>query len=275
MLTRRTLLSGLALAPLAACTATPTVTSGSAAPTAAAEAAPVVVFVPGAMAAVVKQLSTAFAAQGRGSVSFEVGHTPVQREQLAKGAGPDVWIAASAADMDAAARAGLVDKAGVRQLARTKLVVILAPGNPRGLKALAELAKPGVKLLAGAENIPIGMATAKTLDKLEGSVGAGYRAAVEANVVSRELGVAPIVSKVSMGEADAGIVFITDVTPDAVAKGVTTLAIADDDNTVVPLSIAPVAAGRNKSGGAAFIEFMTTGAGWDVLAKVGFLAPAS
>ena len=274
MLTRRALLAGITAVLVSACAAPPDAITAAPA-SRAVGTSEVVAFVPGAMATTVKKLSAAFAAEGGGSVSFEVGHTPVQREQLAKGASPDVWIAASAADMDAAAQAGLVEKAGVRQLARTKLVVILAPGNPRGIKALADLAKPRVMLLAGAENIPIGMATAKTLDKLEGSVGAGYRAAVEANVVSRELGVAPIVSKVSMGEADAGIVFLTDVTQDAVAKGVTTLAIADADNTVVPLSIAPVTAGRNKTGGAAFIEFMTTGAGRDVLAKVGFLAPAS
>lgn len=280
MMNRRALLATLALVPLAACASTPSPasTGSTASPSTGAGAASasatgeVVVYVPGAFAGTVKALEEAYAATGAGTVSFEVGHTPVQREQLAQGATPDVWVAANPADMTAVADAGHVDKAGVQQLARTKLVVIVAPGNPGGVATLADLANPGVKLLLGADTLPIAVATAKTLDKLEASQGAGFRAKVEANVVSRELGVQPIVNKVTMGEADAGVVFVTDLSADL--KGATRLEIPDADNTLVPFSIAPVTLGRNRDGAASFIAFMTTGAGRDVLTKTGYLAPA-
>lgn len=274
MLSRRLVITLAVLAPLAGCAPTSPV-PGASAPTGASGVSPapsatgVVVFAPGALAAHTKPLAAAFAAAG-GSVSFEVGHTPMQREQLAKGATPDVWIAASPGDMAAAAEAGLVEASGVRQLARTRLVVVVAPGNPGGVAAFGDLAKPGLKVLLGAATIPIGAATDKTLAKAEAGQGAGFAARVGANVVSRELGVQPIVTKVSLGEADAGIVFVTDV-----PAGLATVEVAAADNTEVALSIAPVTAGRNRAGGAAFLAFMTTGAGRALLLDAGYLPPAA
>lgn len=278
MITRRAVVAALALAPLAACASAPATTPTSQGASAAAQSpsmaatGEVVVYVPGAFAATVKALQEAYATSGAGTVSFEVGHTPVQREQLAQGATPDVWIAANPADMTAAAEAGHVDQAGVRQLARTRLVVVVAPNNPAGITGLGDLAKPGVKLLVGADAIPIGTATAKTLGKLEASQGAGFQAKVEANIVSREMGVQPIVNKVTMGEADAGIVFVTDLPADL--KGATQVEIPDADNTLVAFSIAPVTLGKNKAGADAFIVFMTAGAGQALLTETGYLPPA-
>lgn len=277
MFTRRTALAAAvaALLPLAACSAAPTTTTPSAAPAskpAVSSAAPVVVFAPGALAAHTKALQAAYKEAG-GEVSFEVGHTPMQREQLAKGATPDVWISASPADMTSAVEAGLVDKAGLKQLGRTKLVVVVAPNNPGKIGSFADLGQPGKKLLLGAMSIPIGTATDKMLANAEKSSGAGFKGKVEGNIVSRELGVQPIVNKVQLGEADAGIVFVTDVPADR--KGLTTIDVPDDANTFLMLSLAPVTAGKEKAGAASFIDFVTTGAGKDLLAKAGYLPPAA
>ena len=276
MLSRRRLAAVLALIPLAACAATPSATPTAASPQPTASASStgtVVVYAPGAMAAHTKPLAAAYAEAGLGTVSFEVGHTPIQREQLAKGAAPDVWIAANPADMQATADKGLVVADRVTQLARTKLVVVVAPDNPGNVTTLADLGREGVSLLVGAETLPIWAATEKTLDKLEASQGAGFKERALANVVSREMGVQPIVSKVTMGEADAGIVFITDVPVDR--KGLTTLDIPDADNTLLPLSIAPVTAGTNAAGATAFIEFVTAGPGRAILDEAGYLPPAA
>ena len=99
----------------------------------------------------------------------------------------------------------------------------------------------------------------------------GWADQVEANVVSREMGVQPIVNKVTMGEADAGIVFVTDLPADL--RGATLIEIPDAANTLVAFSIAPVTRGMNQAGADAFITFMTTGAGKDVLTDKGYLAP--
>ncbi len=289
MFTRRFALAAVVavLVPLAACSAAPPpgpaasaapAASPAGSPAAAPASAkapetlpPVVVFAPGALAAHTKALTAAYAEAG-GEVSFEVGHTPMQREQLAKGAAPDVWIAANPADMTSAVEAGLVDSDGLKPLGRTKLVVVVAPDNPGAITEFADLAQPGKKLLLGAMSIPIGMATDKMLTKAEADAGAGFKEKVEANIASRELGVMPIVNKVQLGEADAGIVFVTDVPADP--KGLTTIEVPEAANTFLTLSIAPVTAGKEKAGATAFIDYVTTGAGKDLLAQVGYLPPA-
>ena len=289
MLSRRGLFATAALIPLAGCMPTPPAASpgapgsapdasGSAAPagaasgSAAAAAGAVLVYAPGAMASQTKALAEAFAKSGAGTVTFEVGHTPIKREQLAQGATPDVWIAASPQDLQAAADKGNVDKAGVKQVARTKLAVVVAPNNPGKINSFVDIARPGVKLLMGADTLPIGTATESALDKMEGMLP-GLKDKILANVVSREMGVQPIVTKVQMGEAQAGIVFVTDVPADR--KGVTVVEIPEGVNQYIALAAAPVTAGKNKAGAKAFIEFLVNGAGKEVLTAAGYEPPTA
>ncbi len=275
MVTRRSLLSLLAVLPLAGCAAPAPAASGAPAAPGGASAAPsaagtpVVVYAPGALAAHTKALAAAYAAAGLGTVSFEVGHTPVQREQLAQGAAPDVWIAASPADMKTAADKGLVKADAVAQLAVTQLTVVTAPKNPGQVAALTDLAKPGVKVLLAVETLPIWTTTKKTFDKVE-ATRPGFTAAVLANTVSREMGVQAIVQKVQLGEADAGVVFVTDV---PAGSPVGTVAVPAEVNTTLALSLAPVTAGKNPAGATSFAAFMTTGPGKDVLTRAGYLPP--
>lgn len=275
MVTRRSLLSVLAALPLAGCASPAPPAPGAPAASGAPGAAPssagpaVVVFAPGALATHTKTLAAAYAAAGLGTLSFEIGHTPVQREQLAQGATPDVWVAASPADMKAAADKGLVKADAVAQLAVTKLAVVVAPNNPGGVAALKDLARPGVTVLLAVETLPIWTTTKKTFDKVEANQP-GFTAAVLANTVSRELGVQAIVQKVQLGEADAGVVFVTDI---PAGSPVGTVAVSDDVNTSLALSLAPVTAGKNPAGAAAFAAFMTTGKGKDVLTRAGYLPP--
>lgn len=277
MLTRRGVLAALAVLPLAACNQSSDAPDGSGSgsatgTSAAAGTGTVVVYAPGAMAAQTKKLAAAYAAAGLGTATFEVGHTPVQREQLAKGAAPDVWIAANPDDMKSTADKGLVAKDSVKQLGRTKLVVVVAPDNPGKVTAVTDLAKPGTKVLLGAETLPIWKVTAKSFAKIEAGQP-GFTAKVLANAVSREMGVQPIVNKVQLGEADAGVVFVTDVP--AEKKGLTTVDIPDAQNAMLPLSAASVTAGKNAEGAKAFLDFLTTGEGKKVLDEAGFLPPAA
>lgn len=275
MVNRRGIVAALAVLPLVACsagagggdTASPSTQQSS--QTATQE---VVVYAPGALAAHTKQLAAAYQEAGLGKATFEVGHTPIQREQLVKGATPDVWIAANPDDMKTTAQKGLVAKDGVAQLARTSLVVVVAPQNPGKVTSVTDLAKPGTKVLLGAETLPIWKLTAKSFAKMD-KQQPGFSRKVLANTVSREMGVQPIVNKVQLGEADAGIVFITDVP--AEKKGLSTVEIPQAQNAMLPLSIAPVTAGKNQQGAASFIDFMTTGEGKQVLDEAGYLPPAT
>lgn len=272
MLSRRALVAALTLVPLAACSSPSPAMSPAASPSGMMSDAAVVVYAPGAMAAHTKKLAAAYESAGKGKVSFEVGHTPIQREQLAKGATPDVWIAANPMDMQTTAEKGYVVKDAVQKLAATKLVVVVAPNNPGTIMKFEDLAEPGKKVLLASETLPIWTTTKKTFDKVDAKTP-GFSQKVIANTVSREMGVQPIVQKVQLGEADAGIVFVTDVPADP--KGLTMVEVPADVNTMLSLSIAPVTAGKNQDAAKTFIEFMTAGEGKKVLEEAGYLPPAS
>jgi molybdate transport system substrate-binding protein len=230
------------------------------------------VFAPAALTEAAQQLGAAFESANPGvKVAFELGHSPTQREQLEQGATPDVFISASRKDMDAAAEKQLVVADQVQVFARNKLIVILPPGNPAQIQTLADLAKPGVQLLIGTPDIPIGSATLSLLDKLNTSIAPDFKERVMANVVSQELGVKPIVSKISLGEADAGIVYVSDA---VAAPTLTTLAVPDESNVIVVFTIAPVTAAPHPQEAAAFVASVLSPEGQAMLAAQGFLPPA-
>lgn len=196
-----------------------------------------------------------------------MGHTPVQREQLAKGAAPDVWISASPTDMAAAAQENLVAAKAVTPVATTRLVVLTAPGNPARIDSVEDLAGKDVTVLLAAETLPIWKTTAKTFARID-AAHPGFSQKVLANTVSREMGVQAIVSKVRMGEADAGIVFVTDVPK--YSTDIDTVEIPENLNTSLALSAAPVTAGRQQDAAEAFVDWLATGRGHAVLTDAGY-----
>jgi molybdate transport system substrate-binding protein len=229
----------------------------------------VTVFAPAALTDAARQLGTTFEAANPGvAIAFELGHSPTQRAQLEQGATPDVFISASRKDMDAAAEKQLVAADQVQVFARNQLVVILPPKNPANIQTLADLAKPGVKILVASPEIPIGVATNTLLDKLNTGIAPGFKEQALANIVSKELGVKPIVSKIGLGEADAGIVYVSDA---VAAPNLVTLPIPEPANVVVVFTIAPVTAARHPAEAAAFVQYVLSADGQALLKQQGFL----
>lgn len=242
------------------------------APTTAPESVILTVFAPAALTEAAKQLGVRFETTYTGvTVAFELGHSPTQREQLEQGATPDVFISASRKDMDTAAAKQLVLADQVQVFARNKLIVILPPNNPAQIQTLADLARPGVQLLIGTPDIPIGSATQSLLDKLNTSIAPDFKAQVLANVVSQEVGVKPIVSKIGLGEADAGIVYVSDA---VAAPTLATLEIPDESNVIVVFTIAPVTAAAHPQEAAAFVASVLSDEGQALLTAQGFLPGA-
>ncbi len=235
-----------------------------------AAATNVTVFAPGAFAETVKAIGTAYEATGA-RAEFEVGHTPMQLTQLEQGATPDVWISASPAHMNTAKQKNLVVADKAKNLAVTRLIVILAPNNPGKVTQLQDIGRPGVRLMLAVPDIPIGKSTEDALKKMEATFGAGFTEKVTKNVVSRELGVKPIVSKVQLGEADAGVVFVTDARS---APDLETVQVPDNLNSPVAFSIAPVTAAKHPQAAQAFVDFMSGEAGQNVLRDQGYQPPA-
>jgi len=171
----------------------------------------------------------------------------------------------------ALAQQGFIAADAIKSLARNQLIVILAPDNPAAIAAPEDLAKPGIRLLTAAPDLPIGMATQKLLDNLSAAIAPDFKEKVLANVVSTELGVKPIVTKVGLGEADAGIVYLTDATA---APELATLPLPDDANVTVTFFAAPLAASSAPEAAAAFVAYVRSDAGQATLRSLGFLPPA-
>jgi molybdate transport system substrate-binding protein len=135
--------------------------------------------------------------------NFAASNTLLQ--QIRQGAPADVFASASPRETTAAFDEGLCEKPVT--FAYNKVVVIVPKSNPAGIKTVFDLKKPGVKVVIAAAGVPIGDYTRTILKNL------GISTAVLANVASNEPDVKSVAGKVALGEADAGIVYRTDVTP--------------------------------------------------------------
>jgi molybdate transport system substrate-binding protein len=256
---------------LSACsTTTPTVIDDAAATKPSAAEVTLKVFAPSSLNEAAKEMATAFETANPGvKVAIEFGHTPTQRIQFTQGASGDVFMTASKKDMDDAITDKTVVGGKETLFARNQLVVILPPTNPAGLEKLEDLAKDGIKLVVATTETPVGKFTITALEKMDKQFGADFQAKVTANVVSNESGVKPIVSKVKMGEADAGIVYVSDTVS---APDLKTIQIPAELNMISQLFIAPLAKAGNTDQAEAFATFVNSPDGQVILQKWGFLS---
>jgi molybdate transport system substrate-binding protein len=191
--------------------------------------------------------------------------------QLSQGADGDVFASADERWMLDAEKHGLL-AAPPRVFARNQLVVITPAGNPGKVDRLADLARPGVKVVLAADVVPAGRYSRQALLKLgtAGGLGDEYAAGVLANVVSEEENVEAVATKVQLGEADAGIVYVSDLSPQRRAA-VRSLEIPAAANVVAAYYIAPLKSAADPAGARAFIAWLASDAGRRLIAEHGFL----
>jgi molybdate transport system substrate-binding protein len=193
-------------------------------------------------------------------------------QQIAQGAAADVFASANHEEMANAVETNRIQAGSVWLFATNRLVVIYPTDNPANIRGLGDLASGGLKLILAAQEVPAGKYSLAFLDKLQaaGDFGADYRAAVLANVVSYEDNVRAVLTKVALGEADAGIVYTSDVNAlDAPRVG--QLVIPDERNVLAQYPIAALADSPHPELAAQFIAFVVSPEGQAVLAKHGFL----
>lgn len=205
------------------------------------------------------------------TITLNFAGSSALRTQLAEGAPADVYASADEANMDGAQADGTID-GEPRIFAENRLVAIVPSDNPAGIEALADLAQPGIKLVLAQAQVPIGIYSRQALEKMaqDPQFGAAFDDQVLANLVSEEANVKQVVAKVQLGEADAGIVYASDVTP-AVRPDVKIIDIPDDFNVLAEYPIAVVAEAPNAEGAAAFIEYVLSPAGQSILSGFGFI----
>ena len=205
-------------------------------------------------------------------VIFNFAGSPTLRTQLAQGARADVFASADEPNMQGAQKEGTI-ASEPRIFARNRLVAIVPAANPAQVTRLHDLAKSGVKLVLTNEEVPVGNYSRQALAKMsqDATFGLEFATRVLANLVSEEANVKQVVAKVQLGEAHAGIVYASDVTP-AVRGAVQVLAIPDPFNVIAHYPIAVVRGAPNAAGARAFIDYVLSPAGQALLTKHGFLA---
>ena len=183
--------------------------------------------------------------------------------QIRQGAPADVFASASPKYTELAYRDGYVQKPVV--FATNKLIVLVPESNPAGIKSVYDLRRPGLKLVIGDKTVPIGTYTRQILDAL------GITNDVMTNVVSQETDVKGIVSKVALGEADAGFVYRTDAR--AVASRTRSIALPGWAQPPIRYEIAVVKASSHAAAARAYIKKVMSPRGRRLLAAAGFGLP--
>lgn len=219
------------------------------------------------------ELGKTFEAQNPGvTVAFSFAGSQELAQQLDQGAEADVFASASKKYMDATIESGRVTADVSKVFVKNRLVVIFPKDNPGGLTGLKDLAKSGLKLDLADESVPVGKYSIEFLDKASAdpAFDPQFKDNVLKNVVSYETSVKAVVSKVSLGEADAGIVYVTDITADAAEK-VSSLDIPDALNSIATYPIAPIADSKNTELAQAFIALILSPEGQQVMEKYKFI----
>ena len=183
--------------------------------------------------------------------------------QIQQGAPADVFAAASPKQPELLYRNGLVSKPVT--FATNKLVVLVPRSNRAHVRTVYDLRRPGLKIVVGDRTVPIGAYTRQILDTL------GISADVLKNIVSEETDVKGIVTKVALGEADAGFVYATDALP--VATRTRSIALPRWAQPPIRYEIAVVKASDRVSAARAFVRMVLSKRGHHLLAQAGFGLP--
>ena len=230
----------------------------------------VVVFAAASLREAFTSLSEEFKRAHAGvEVTFNFAGSQELRTQIDHGAAVDVFAAADTAQMGELVRGSRVAPAVV--FARNEPVIVVARESATTIRSLDDLARAS-RLVVGAAEVPIGRYTLQILDRASTTRGADFRARVEANVVSRELNVRQVLAKVSLGEAQAGIVYRTDVR--APNDGVSIVSIPADANVVADYPIAIVTGAAHPTLARAWVDLVLSNEGQRAMKDAGFLAPS-
>jgi len=155
--------------------------------------------------------------------------------------------------------------------ARSRLALLISRDNPKQIQQLQDLAKPGVRWVTTDPSNPVSQATLTMLDKASADPGYGadFRTKAERNILARAGSVGDVVLRVQQHEADATVVYNSDIPPTTRVL-IQAIAVPDDVNVPASYSIA-VMKGPNARGGQAFASFLLTPQAQDILAKWGFV----
>ena len=208
------------------------------------------------------------------NVSFNFDGSQVLQTQIENGAYADVFASADMGHMNALKNEGYMNNSTVNVFAQNRLQVIIPKDNPGNITSVSDLAKPGLKIVIGTQAVPVGNYTLQVLAKManDTAYGPDYRNKVMSNVVSQETNVNNVVTKVTLGEADAGFVYQSDVPLKQMAQ-VDRIIIPDKYNVVAQYPIGVLKQSKDPVLAQDFINYVYSPAGQAILQKYGFIIP--
>jgi molybdate transport system substrate-binding protein len=181
--------------------------------------------------------------------------------QITNGAPADVFASANTTIPAQLFAQGIVQKPVV--FTRNALVIVVPKSNPAGIKSVYDLSKPGIKIDVANAAVPVGGYTLQVLDQM------GLRSAISANFVSQETDVRSVLSKVQLGQADAGFVYSTDAR--TVGGDVTVIKLPAWAQPKIAYSMAIVTRSSHQADAQAFIDRVLSKAGQATMLRYGFL----
>jgi molybdate transport system substrate-binding protein len=217
-----------------------------------------------------EQMATDLEAANEGlAITYNFGGSPALVTQLSEGAEADVFASANNAQMTAAADNGSI--AGEPEtFVHNELVIVTPADNPAGLDAPADLGEEGLLLVLAQAEVPVGRYAREAVCKMAedtAAFGEGFVERVAANVVSEEEDVRDVLTKVQLGEADAGIVYVSDAF--VAGDEVQLIDIPAENNVIATYPIATVTGG-DEALGEAFIAYVLSDEGQATLEAFGF-----
>jgi molybdate transport system substrate-binding protein len=239
-------------------------------PTATPAPRTLIVFAAASLTGSFGEIGKAFEAANPGvSVKFNFAGSQVLNTQITQGAPVDVFASANHTYMDSLVTADLVAQGAPEDFANNVLEVILPANNPANIQTLQELGKPGLKIVLADKSVPAGAYSLAILDNLSknAAYGADFKTKVLANVVSNETDVKQVVAKVQLGEADAGIVYVTDA---IAAPELKTIVIPLNFNVIAKYPIAALTNAPQPRLAAAFVAYVLSADGQAAMKKWGF-----
>lgn len=221
----------------------------------------VAVFAAASLTAAFRSVGAAYeAAHPDVKIAFNFAGSPTLVQQIREGAPADVFASADEANMQKLVDAGSIS--GAAQIfAGNRLQIAVAKGNPHRITGLADLAKPGLVVVLCGDTVPCGRYGLEAFAKAGAKAPAG----------SRELDVKAVLNKVALGEADAGLVYATDVR--AARDKVDGVDVPAAHNVTARYPIAALREAAHADAARAFIAFVLSDPGTKILGEYGFQSP--
>lgn len=237
----------------------------------------IIVYTAASLTGVSKDLGSAFESMYPGTkITFNLAGTQTLKNQIEMGAYADVFMSASTRYTNEMMDDGYLVNDTVKKFTSNYIVIIVPSGNPGNIQSHTDLTRPGLKIAMGTEEVPVGINTRIVIDKLSASPDTpdGWKDAVYQNVVTYETTEPGVVTKVSLGEVDAGFVYESSFSA-AKTGSLELIPIPEEYNALQIYTLGILTDSTNKKTGETFIEFILSDDGQKILKEYGFSSISS